>query len=69
GYFDRKYGMLGAVLPIIGMLVGLLLYLALGVLYWLFEISPIDTPVAAWIPAILAFSFGASQEKIYGTAE
>ncbi|MEZ4659158.1 MAG: hypothetical protein R2911_16475 [Caldilineaceae bacterium] len=69
GYFDRKYGLLGAVLPLIGLLVGLLLYLALGAIYWLFEINPQENPVAAWIPAIVAFAFGASQEKIYGTAE
>lgn len=69
GYFDRKYGLLGAVLPLIGLLVGLLLYLVMGAIYWLFEINPMESPVAAWVPALLAFAFGASQEKIYGTTE
>ncbi len=69
GFFDRKYGMLGLVLPIIGAVFGMLLYLIIGVGYALFNIDPSVSLLATTLPALLAFLFGISQEHIYGTAE
>jgi len=69
GFFDRKYGLLGMMLPIIGIVVGALLYLMFGTLYYLFRISPAATPILGAIPALVAFLFGCSQEKIYGTSD
>jgi hypothetical protein len=69
GFFDRKYGLLGIVLPIIGIIVGAILYLAAGALSWIFRLNPATNLLFSVLPAILAFAFGCSQEKIYGTSE
>ena len=40
GFFDRKYGLRGLMLPIIGALVGVLIYLAFAVIYFFAGINP-----------------------------
>lgn len=68
GFFDRKYGLLGIVLPLIGAFVGALIYLLVSLLLLLFRLEPASLGVFAIIPAFMAFLFGCSQEKIYGTS-
>ncbi|HRW04521.1 MAG TPA: hypothetical protein P5121_05480 [Caldilineaceae bacterium] len=67
GFFDRKYGLRGLILPLIGALCGLVLCAVFGVVYALLGIEP---PTSLWfglIPALLAMLLGASQEYFYGT--
>ena len=66
-FFDRKYGLRGLILPIIGLIVGALGYLIFGVVFALVGIDPSQNLVAAIIPTLAAFAFGFSQESIYGT--
>lgn len=66
-FFDRKYGLRGLILPVIGLLIGWIGYAIFGLLFGLFHINPSANLVAAAVPAIAAFAFGFSQESIYGT--
>lgn len=67
GFFDRKYSLRGLILPLIGGLVGLVLCLFFGVIYYLFGIDPAVNWLMGALPALLAFTFGITQEFIYGT--
>lgn len=67
GFFDRKYSLRGLILPLIGGLVGLLLCLCFGLVYYLFQIDPATNLLLGALPALLAFGFGITQELIYGT--
>jgi hypothetical protein len=69
GFFDRKYGLRGLILPVIGALVGLVIYLLFGLVYQLLGINPALNWTAATFPALCAFAFGFSQESIYGTRD
>lgn len=69
GFFDRKYGMLGIVLPIIGVLVGSLLFIVISGLYALFGLYAAGGWSFGAVPAVLAFVFGCVQEHIYGTSD
>jgi hypothetical protein len=69
GFFDRKYGLLGLVLPLIGTVVGVLLYLVVGAIYFFFNLNPASAWIYGTAPALLALLFGCSQEKIYGTSD
>ena len=67
GFFDRKYGLLGLILPIIGVIVGTLGYLVFGIIALILGINPASFFLIALIPATFAFLFGFGQERIYGT--
>ena len=69
GFFDRKFGLRGLVLPIIGALAGGLIYLPFGVLYTLLGVDPTASFVAGSMPMLLAFTYGFAQEAIYGTRD
>ena len=66
-FFDRKYGLRGLMLPIIGLIVGAVGYLLFGGAYALADLNPATNLVAGTLPALAAFAFGFSQESIYGT--
>jgi hypothetical protein len=65
-YFDRKYGLRGLLLPLLGMFLGFLLALFCAVVYILAEIDPGLHTWAVAIPAVLAFAVGFGQEWLYG---
>lgn len=69
GFFDRKYGLLGVVLPIISLLFGTVVYLIFGAIAELFNIPLSANLLISVVPAVIAFAFGAAQERIYGTSE
>lgn len=66
GFFDRKYGLRGLILPLIGAGVGLLLCLVFGLLYYVLGIEPADYLLLGLLPALLALVFGFVQEYLYG---
>ena len=66
GFFDRKYGLRGLILPLIGAGVGLLLCLLFGIGYYLLGVEPADHLFLALLPALVALLFGAAQEYVYG---
>jgi hypothetical protein len=66
-FFDRKYGLRGLMLPIIGLTVGGLGYLLFGGTYVLAGVNPATNGIAGTLPALAALIFGVSQESIYGT--
>ena len=66
-FFDRKYGLRGLMLPIIGLIVGALGYLLFAGAYLLADVNPATNLVAGTLPALAAFAFGFGQESIYGT--
>lgn len=66
-FFDRKYGLRGLMLPIIGASVGALGCLLFSGAYLLAGVNPMTNLVAGTLPALAAFIFGVSQESIYGT--
>ncbi len=67
GFFDRKYGLRGLTLPIIGAIVGFIIYAGFGIVYYFVGINPSLSMIAMAVPALLAFIVGFSQESIYGT--
>lgn len=69
GFFDRKYGLRGLILPLMGALFGAALYLLVGFVYFLASMDPSVSLGLSTLPALLALVFGISQETIYGTRE
>jgi hypothetical protein len=69
GFIDRKFGLRGLILPLMGAIVGLLLYLPLGLLFFVFGLDPAQNLLFSSIPTLLALFFGVSQESLYGTRE
>ncbi|MEZ4737594.1 MAG: hypothetical protein R3E79_61750 [Caldilineaceae bacterium] len=67
GFFDRKYSLRGLILPLIGGLVGLVLCLFFGIIYYLFALDPAVNLLLGALPAMFALLFGVTQEFIYGT--
>ena len=67
GFFDRKYGLRGLILPVIGAVVGMAIYALFGLIYQLSGINASTDLAAATVPALLALAFGLSQESLYGT--
>lgn len=67
GFFDRKYGLRGLLLPVMGALFGFALYLIVGLIFYLLEFNPAAHVALSTLPALIAFAFGISQESIYGT--
>jgi hypothetical protein len=68
-FFDRKYGLRGLILPIMGLAGGALGYLIFGLIFALVGIDPSQNLTAAIVPTLAAFAFGFSQESIYGTRD
>lgn len=66
GYFDRKYGLRGLLLPLLGMFFGLLLAVLAAIVYILAEIDPTAYTWAIVVPAVLALIVGFGQEWMYG---
>ncbi len=66
GHFDRKYGLRGLLLPLMGFFFGFLLALLWTVVYLLAAIDPVLYGWAVAAPAALAFVVGFSQEWLYG---
>lgn len=69
GFFDRKYGLLGVVLPLMGLIVGLVIYAVMAIIFLFLNVSPDTSWLAHILPALFALIYGSSQEKIYGTSE
>ncbi len=69
GFFDRKYGLRGLVLPVISLLAGCVIYVVLGAVYYLAGIDPVVNWLARLLPGLLALLFGFYQETLYGTRE
>jgi len=67
GFFDRKYGLRGLILPVMGMLFGALLYLLIGPIFYLLELDPSISVTMSMLPPLFSFVFGLGQEFIYGT--
>ena len=65
-YFDRKYGLRGLLLPLLGMFFGLLLAIMAAIVYILAEIDPGVQTWAVAVPAVLALIVGFGQEWMYG---
>lgn len=66
GYFDRKYGLRGLLLPLLGLFLGLLLA---GVWSAVYLVAGIDPVLYAWAiaaPAVLAALVGFAQQWLYG---
>jgi hypothetical protein len=66
GYFDRKYGLRGLLLPLLGMFFGGLLALLAAVIYIVAEIDPTMQAWAVAVPAVMALIVGFGQEWMYG---
>jgi hypothetical protein len=69
GFFDRKYGLRGLILPLIGALFGLSLCVIFGIFYAILGIDPASSLWFGLVPALLALVAGISQEYLYGTRE
>lgn len=69
GYIDRKYSLLGLVLPLIGFLIGLVFFAVVGAALWLMGSTATWPLYLELIPALLAFVYGVVQESIYGTRD
>lgn len=69
GFVDRKFGLRGLILPLIGALVGLGLALLIGTAYYFLGLDPAQSLLLSIIPVLLAFGFGISQELLYGTRD
>ncbi len=68
-YFDRKAGLRGLILPLIGALMGVVLALFIGGIAYAVGTNPANSSLLGMAPALLALLFGASQEALYGTRE
>lgn len=66
GYFDRKYGLRGLLLPLLGMFFGLLLAVLAAIVYIVAEIDPTVYTWTIVVPAVLALFVGFGQEWMYG---
>ena len=68
GFFDRKYGLRGLLLPLFALLAAVVIYALFALLCWLFGVNPAQQPFWVIIPAAAAFAAGFGQEHVYGTA-
>ena len=68
-FFDRKYGLRGLILPVMGLMVGAVGYWIFGIVFWLAGINPSESLTAAIVPTTAALAFGFSQESIFGTRD
>jgi hypothetical protein len=66
GYFDRKYGLRGLLLPLLGLFLGLLLAGVWSAIYLVAGIDPVLYNWAIAAPAVLAALVGFGQQWLYG---
>ncbi|MFO7635417.1 MAG: hypothetical protein R6W76_22925 [Caldilinea sp.] len=65
GYFDRKYGLRGLLLPILGAVFGLLLALLWATICYFVGLDGTDLWIGS-LPAGIALVLGFGQERLYG---
>lgn len=65
GYFDRKYGLRGLTLPLLGALFGVVLALLWATVSYFLALDAANIWLGA-LPALVAFFVGFSQEWLYG---
>lgn len=65
GYFDRKYGLRGLLLPLLGSVFGLVLALIWAAICYVAGLDGANVWIAS-IPAVAAFLLGFGQEWLYG---
>jgi hypothetical protein len=65
GYFDRKYGLRGLTLPLLGALFGVLLALAWAAVCYFLALNLANLWIGA-LPVLAAFFVGFGQEWLYG---
>ena len=65
GYFDRKYGLRGLLLPLLGALFGLVLAVLWAAICYFVGLDGTNLWIAS-LPAIAAFLLGFAQEWLYG---
>lgn len=68
GFFDRKYGLRGLLLPVFALLAATIVYAIFALVCWMINLVPLDAPMWVIVPTSVAFVFGFWQEHIYGTA-
>ena len=66
GYFDRKYGLRGLLLPLLGLFLGLLLALIWAGVYLAAGLDPVLYTWAVAAPAAVALLIGFGQQWLYG---
>jgi hypothetical protein len=66
GYFDRKYGLRGLLLPLLGLLLGLVLAGLWSGVYLMAGVDPVLHTWAIAAPALLALLAGFVQQWLYG---
>ena len=69
GFIDRKFGLRGLILPVIGAVVGGVLALFFAAGYTLAGVAPGQHLLLAGLPTFFAFLFGVNQESLYGTRD
>jgi hypothetical protein len=66
GLFDRKYGLRGLLMPILGLGIGIIFAVIWGVLLWALGIDPAERLWVGAVPTVLAFLAGFTQRWFYG---
>lgn len=66
GYFDRKYGLRGLLLPPLGLFLGFLLALLWSGIYLAAGLDPVSATWAIAAPAAVALLVGFAQQWLYG---
>lgn len=66
GLFDRKYGLRGLLMPLLGLGLGLVIVAIWGALLWALGIDPAERLWVGVIPTVLAFFAGLTQRWFYG---
>jgi hypothetical protein len=69
GFIDRKFGLRGLMLPLIGAIIGALIALLFEIVYTVLGLSPVQELWMSLLPALCALLFGIGQESLYGTRE
>jgi hypothetical protein len=65
GYFDRKYGLRGLLMPMFGFFFGLLIALAFATLFHFTGVDPNQSALVL-VAIVIAFFVGVGQESLYG---
>jgi hypothetical protein len=69
GFIDRKFGLRGLILPVIGAIVGSLIALIFATVYSALGLDPAQQLWMSLLPTLCALLFGLGQESLYGTRE
>lgn len=65
GYFDRKYGLRGLLMPLFGFFFGSLIAIVTATLFHFVGVEPNQSALIL-IPIVIAFAVGLGQESLYG---